>query len=917
MPTLLIGRLLTIPLRAPRSTLAVLFVLTVFFAFFARGIRVDSAIENLLPAHDPDRLYYEEIKRLFGSDEATVVGIFADDIFTPATLRVIERLTTKLGKIDGVEQVYSVTNVKGVETDEYGLRVGRLMRELPRTREEAEELRRRVLEHPFFAGNVVSRDARATGIVVVFQPLSDEEFLSRDVEGQIRRAVEQEEGALHFAITGMQTMKVQGARLMEEDLARFLPVSFVLVVVILAWAFRTVRGVCLPLGAVTMGVVWTLGLMVMTGKRINMGTLVMPPLLMAVGIAYAIHIVSRYYHEVRPGLSREEILRNTVAEVRMPVAAAAFTTLLGFATLAFNPIPAIRDFGLFSMFGISSIFLMSVAFIPAALLVLPTPVRLPKHHAREAWASVLLEAVGRRASQHRRFVLALTILICLLSVWGATRIRVETNYLTFFAASNEIRRANTEISERLGGAQPIFIVVEGDAEDSISQVETLAAIRDLEEFINRQPGVDTSLSVVDYLAVARSALNPDAPPGELPKKQSEVNQLLLFVGPQELKPVVNPELSRANIIARTRLAGSAEVREFVSNVEKFAAKRFRRGIHVRATGAIVVLNRTADTLAQAQVTGLWQVLVVLMVLMSLMFLSLRAGLLSLVPNMVPIIILFGIMGWTGISLNISTSMIAVIAIGIAVDDTIHYLSSFNTQLRTTGHQEGAILHVGRSVGLAIVFTSIALSAGFLVVCVSNFMPIRDFGILASITMIVALFSDLVVTPALVMTAGIITLWDLMYVKLGQQPHKEIPLFAGLRPFQAKIVVLMARLAAARPGTFITRRGEMKQELYVLLDGRVDVRGKDGARVLRTLGRGDVIGEMGLVRARPRSADVLVAQDTEYLVLDGGFLDRLQRRYPRIAAKVFLNLTRILSDRLESTTNELIKLSEPEAHGTSD
>jgi hypothetical protein len=319
------------------------------------------------------------------------------------------------------------------------------------------------------------------------------------------------------------------------------------------------------------------------------------------------------------------------------------------------------------------------------------------------------------------------------------------------------------------------------------------------------------------------------------------------------------------------------------------------------TGSVVLLNRSADTLARAQVTGLVQVLVVLLILMSMLFLSLRAGILSLVPNVFPIVVLFGLMGLTGITLNISTAMIAVIAIGIAVDDTIHYLTAFNSEVRQSGDQRRAIIHVAHSVGRPIVFTSVALFLGFLIVCLSNFKPIQHFGLLAATTMVVALFSDLILLPALVMTTTIITIWDLMYVKLGPQPHKEIPLFHGLRPFQARIVVLMAHLASAQSGVLITRRGELKEELYVLLNGVVDVRRRETEEVIRSLGRGDVLGEMGLVRHQPRSADAVVREPAEYLVLDGAFLNRIQRRYPRIAAKVFLNLTRILSDRLESMT----------------
>jgi hypothetical protein len=262
------------------------------------------------------------------------------------------------------------------------------------------------------------------------------------------------------------------------------------------------------------------------------------------------------------------------------------------------------------------------------------------------------------------------------------------------------------------------------------------------------------------------------------------------------------------------------------------------------------------------------------------------------------------MGWSGISLNISTSMIASIALGIAIDDTTHFLSTFNREVHRTGSQEEAVLHTMRTVGLPMVFTSLALAAGFLIVCLSNFEPVRHFGFLSSVTIAVGLVVELFISPALVTAVKIITLWDLLSLKLGPEPHRQIPLFNGLRPFQAKIVVLMARLATAPSGDFITRRGEVKEELYVLLSGRADVYHHFGGQVIRSMGRGDVVGEMGLVRRRPRSADVVAGEEAEYLALDGGFLQRLERRYPRIAAVVFLNLARILSDRLESTTEAL-------------
>jgi predicted RND superfamily exporter protein len=902
------SRLVTLPLRVPALTVAVIALITVALGYHARSIRIDAAIENLLPAHDPDRLYYEEAKRVFGSEEATVVGVFADDVFAPATLAKVDALSRELQAIDGVREVLSLTTMKGAESDAVGVRVGRLMRSLPGTPQEAAAFKERVLAQPLSAGALLARDMRATAVVVLFEPLSDEELLERRIEDRIREAVSRLGGPEEYAVTGLQTLKVNGARLMQDDLTRFVPVSVLLVIIVLIWEFRTLRGVLLPLISLLTGVIWTTGLMALSGADINIGTMILPPLLMAIGVAYAIHVVSRYYYELTPGRSRQDVVAATMAHVWVPVTAAWLTTVLGCGTLLLSPIRAIRDFGLYSVIGITVVFVVSVFLVPALLLLLTEPRHRPPGTDEGGWLAELLDRVGNAAVRRRRMVLVFGVALCALSAWAATRMHVETDYLQFFSPSSQVRVDNARIAAHLGGAQPIYVVIDGDEPQSIRRLETLAAIKDLQGFIAEQPGVDGSLSLVDLLGVLQSVLNPEAGPA-LPASQADVDQLLLFADPSDVRPVVNRDFSRANVIVRTHLSSSRGVGDFVRAVEEYARSRFRRGVEVHATGTVVLLNRSADALARGQVAGLWQVLAVLLVLMSFLFVSVRAGLLSLVPNVVPIVVLFGVMGWTGIDLNISTSMIAVIAIGIAVDDTIHYFNEFNIQIRKTGSQERAILNVVRSIGRPIVFTSLALAAGFLVMCVSNFQPIRQFGFLASITMAVALVAELLITPAVVMTTTIITLWDLLYVKLGPEPHREVPLFSGLRPVQAKIVVLMARLAAAAPGTYITQRGELKAELYVLLSGRAEVKRAGSQRVIRTLGRGDVIGEMGLVRQRVRSADVVVAEAAEYLVLDGGFLERIQRRHPRIAAKVFLNLTRILSDRLESTTDQLVTSAE--------
>ncbi|MGH8010203.1 MAG: cyclic nucleotide-binding domain-containing protein, partial [Candidatus Binatia bacterium] len=217
-------------------------------------------------------------------------------------------------------------------------------------------------------------------------------------------------------------------------------------------------------------------------------------------------------------------------------------------------------------------------------------------------------------------------------------------------------------------------------------------------------------------------------------------------------------------------------------------------------------------------------------------------------------------------------------------------------------QEHALLESLTTVGKPAFYYSFLLCLGFLTLGLSTFVPIQEFGLLSAVTIVMGAGGELLLLPALLATTRIITLWDLLYLKLGKDPHKTIRLFEGLRPLQAKIVTLMGELKTFPRGHLIIRQGEMGNEMYVLVRGTADVllNGSGSPRLLRTMRRGDVFGEMGLIRHHQRTADVIATEDVEVIAVDERFLSRMQRRYPRIGAKVFLNIAKILSDYVEES-----------------
>jgi len=320
-----------------------------------------------------------------------------------------------------------------------------------------------------------------------------------------------------------------------------------------------------------------------------------------------------------------------------------------------------------------------------------------------------------------------------------------------------------------------------------------------------------------------------------------------------------------------------------------------------------LLTGTTSDIVAGQVKSLSLALGIIFIVMALMFLSVKVGFLAIVPNVLPILIFFGVMGWLGTLLNLGTSLIAAIALGIAVDSTIHYMARLNLELKGETDQAAAMVRTVRTVGVPIIYATVALFFGFLTFAFSSFVPIQNFGVLTGVTLATALAANLVLLPALLTTTKIIALWDLVRVKLGEDPARTIPLFAGLRKGQARIVVLMGQIKRFAPGDYIVRQGELGNEMYVIIQGTTEVWANvdHERKPIVELRRGEVFGEMGLVRHTERSTDVIAASEVEVLAVDERFLERIQRRYPRIAAQVFLNLTRILSDRLERMTEQFV------------
>ena len=544
---------------------------TVVLGAYALHIRIESSIESILPAGDPEVSYYENVRTTFGSDDIGVIGVRSDDLFAATTLEKIARVTDAVSRVSGVERVLSITNAVDPATDVF--EPPPLLPHLPPSRDAVATLKQKLSSTPLYGKNLVADDFKGAAINVFFRNLTDAEYVDLDVDGKIRAVLAREGGPERFFYTGAGHLKQSAVDMMRRDLLRFTPIALALVLVVLWLSFWSVRGVVLPIVSVLLALVWTLGAMVLAGKAITLGTFVLPPLLIVIGNSYAIHVMARYYEQVDAGVRPPDLVVRAFQRVCLPLLISALTVAIGFGSLMVNRITAIWDLGLFAVVGVVCLTVTSLGFIPAALQLLRAEGRTSRTGKVSPRLSHSLTALAKWAYASRRAILWGALVVAALALTGTRRIRVDSDFLYYFDPDSEVRIANETINQHIVGSNPFSLVIEGSAPGTIRRWEVLKLIKDLQGFLQTQPGITSSISIVDYLELLESGLNKPSdkdvlldeqgrpiPPQEVktfweaPARLSPVLDLM-STSPTTFKAIVTQDFRTANVLVRTKLTG--------------------------------------------------------------------------------------------------------------------------------------------------------------------------------------------------------------------------------------------------------------------------------------------------------------------------------------------------------------------------
>jgi hypothetical protein len=401
------------------------------------------------------------------------------------------------------------------------------------------------------------------------------------------------------------------------------------------------------------------------------------------------------------------------------------------------------------------------------------------------------------------------------------------------------------------------------------------------------------------------ALHEDDPEYfRVPESKRLASQLLLFGGSSESQRLVDNRRQTTSVVVNATVGDSDRITELADRIEARMAE-LPEGLSGAVTGSAALLFKVQDDVSRGQLVSISAAFVLIYLVLSAMFTSFRVGLLALFPNALPIAVYFGMLGLTGVTLNPSTSLVGSLALGIAVDDTIHYFARFNSEAKRAADERHGVQAALRALIRPVTFTTVGLVLGFGVLTFSELGSQVQFGLLSAFTIAVALVVDVTLSPALCSGVRIVTLWDVLRLDLGEAPHKEIPLFEDLSLRQTRIFALMADIRRMKAGERLVTEGEAGNDMFVIVDGQLRAFiERDGSEVeLSIMKRGSVVGEVAYFAAR-RTANVDANTDALLIRFDSDDLERLRRRYPKIAAAVFRNLNRVQAERLVRTTEKV-------------
>jgi uncharacterized protein len=719
---------------------------------------IDNSLSIWFLEDDPALLAWDEFKEQFGNDEAVIIAATdPETVYSPAALARIRAASDRIEQHGKVRRVTSITTGRAIDGDAFEIRTEPLLADGPVTDEEAAAVRARIAANPIYQGTITSSNEQMTLLVVELATMDDIDAQRPEILRDLRAIADEElttgGGTVHYGGMGVVYEGLNEASLRDSQL--FATLSYLVVFVGLFIMFRRLIWVFIGMAVITIAVVATVGIAVLAGRDLNMVLAVLPTLIMTVGILDLIHFVESYdEHRGAGGTPSRGRFVAAAGVVLLPCAFNTLTDAVGFLSLSSARMSAIRDLGWLAAVG------LAVLFVTMVVIVIPALHRFGGGRPRVAPERGVLSTAARTlhaiAATRRHAVLVGAVLIGAVSILGIMKLKVDTYTIGFLAGDDPVRQDHDHIAGDFGYFVPYEFVIRTPEVDGIKDPELLRRIERLERAFEAHEAVGRTTGLPEIISRVNQVVF-DGEPDEyrIPDTREAVAQELMLYesdSRNELDQMVSGDFTVARVTARAGLPTARTIGKTLEELLAIGQAELGELATIEASGYIPLYVRIIDHVARAQITSFGIALVVITLVLMLLFRSIRMGLIALVPNVLPVLMVLGTMGLVGIRLDVATVLIASIIIGLAVNDSTHLLFRFRHEMgKTGGDRAEAVRRTMQGAGRAVVGSSLILAAGFAVLIFAGVKSVAYFGLLCSLATIFVLIADLLILPALLLT----------------------------------------------------------------------------------------------------------------------------------------------------------------------
>ncbi len=742
----------TLSKNSARIVVLVVFLLTLGGLYFISQLTFSYDFESFFPKGNEETAFYNKYRKVFGADnDFLLVGVENDKgIFAPDFIRKIDELTGELTHLPYVNQTVAYTNSKEIIREPL---IGQVFEKPLIHIDQPDRIAQdsiQIYASKDYVGSLVSRDAKATIIWI-----KHEDYLSKKKSDELATALEQVVAKYPFDgvhLMGRTIGQKIYIKMMQEEMVVFMSLSFLLILIFLFISFRSLWGVWIPVLVVSLAIVWNLAVIKLLGHQIELLLTILPTIIFVVGMSDVIHIISRYLDELRLGIPKNEALKKALKEVGLATFLTSLTTAIGFLSLMTSSVMPVNRFGLYIAIGVMLAFVLAITLLPSILFLRKKPIDLSLRKQIVDW-SLFLHRFFLWIINHIKPILLFFTLLFLLGLFGASKI-VSNNYLLEDVGEDSFLRQELNFfDQNFSGARPVEVALVLDSSVTSFSPQLLKEIDSLSAFLEKDYGLGSVISPSKIIRQANKSYHGGREKfNRIPKKNRQLRKLEKVLSKSKLlDSYVNFENHLARIYGQSRDLGRKHFERKNEELNRFLNTNLSDApFEVKITGTARLMDLNNERLSITMIYGLLIAFGLIALIVGLLYKSLRMVIISLIPNVLPLVLIAGFMGFVGIPLKVSTSIIFTIAFGIAVDDTIHFLSKYRLELAKGKSKVYALKRTYISTGKAIILTTLILCGGFLTLIFSEFLGTYYVGLLISLTLAFAVLSDLVLLPVLIL-----------------------------------------------------------------------------------------------------------------------------------------------------------------------